>query len=150
MVTHTGDKIVVVLGSEAPLILRPQENGNYRLVGEGIVYGIHHGIGLLGPLPEPWVAKVDTRDLRSFCEFFNTETGDYTKEDPRLPSLKDGDWERVEDHETAAGDPLVYDYFRNKVTGEVMNSDPRLLPDALEKFWEEKRMDKKLEWFRLE
>lgn len=62
--------------------------------------------------------------------FLDLETGEETIEDPRLESLEGSNWERV-DHEPTLDDPEVFDYFRNKETGEVINSDPRLLPEAL-------------------
>lgn len=38
-------------------------------------------------------------------------------------------------------DPTNYDFFRNKETGELINYDPRLEPEKLEK------RGVKLEWF---
>ena len=49
--------------------------------------------------------------------------------DPRLgePPL---DWEEVKSVRTPE-DPLHFRRFKNRKTGEVVNGDPRLFPDAL-------------------
>lgn len=122
------------LGCPTPVVLRPLANrgeGCFRYLGPCIMPGLTDCIPFLGPLPSPWV----TRKSRGYGGradflFLNPETGETTKEDPRLESLDGTDWERI-DHEPCADDPEYFDYFRNTKTGEVMNSDPRLLPDNL-------------------
>jgi len=70
--------------------------------------------------------------LRPKAKFLNTDTGVEQNEDPRLDDDDDlGEWKRVDNHELEADNPMVYDCFKNMRTGEVMNSDPRMLPDAL-------------------
>jgi hypothetical protein len=63
--------------------------------------------------------------------FYNRDTKELVQEDPRLEGTNLGNWERF-DHEPEPDDPPVFDYFRHKETGEVINSDPRMLPKALE------------------
>jgi hypothetical protein len=95
------------------------------------VYGLHDGRSILGPLPRPWVVQVSPGyGSRHVYQFYNSETRELTQEDPRLGELED--WERI-DHTPEADDPEVFDYFRHKKSGEAMNSDPRLLPEALRK-----------------
>jgi hypothetical protein len=53
-----------------------------------------------------------------------------TIHDPWLGPLPP-EWECFP-RERTNNDPKIYEGFRNKVTGEVMNSDPRKLPEALE------------------
>ena len=83
---------------------------------------------LLGPLPKPWIAK---RDLGSFGEFqsrfYNSDTLEVVglEADPRLGPVSD-DWENLEND-----DPHRIQKWKNKATGETINSDPRLLPQAL-------------------
>jgi hypothetical protein len=133
---YEGDIISIFLGCDMPLVLRPQADGTFVLVGNAFVYGLHDAAALLGSLPTPW--RVQTfhhadQTSRTVYKFFNPETGELTKEDPRLePHAL---WERVqlEDFSRAftGDDPQVCDFFRNKISGEILDSDPRLLPDAL-------------------
>lgn len=85
---------------------------------------------LLGRLPDPWRVRLGWESGGIYLgRYYNSSTGVLTEEDPRLDSLP-VEWERVQADRTP-DDPLVFALFRNKVTGEVMNSDPRLLPEAL-------------------
>jgi len=94
------------------------------------VHGLNDAVSLLGPLPKPWkLQAVEGYGVRYNFKFFNEETSEVTIEDPRLKPLEN--WERVY-QPPKADDPIVCDYFRNKSLGEVMNSDPRMLPDMLE------------------
>ncbi|KAK0629371.1 hypothetical protein B0T17DRAFT_615156 [Bombardia bombarda] len=64
-------------------------------------------------------------------EYLNTESNVTVSGDPRLDSCPlPTDWEPMEWTRTR-DDPLFCQMFRNKATGETMNSDPRLLPEAL-------------------
>ena len=63
------------------------------------------------------------------CYFFNSETGETTAEDPRLGRL--AKWDRIE-RVVDWDDSMQYDFFKHKETGEVINYDPRLEPEALE------------------
>ena len=38
-----GDEVWILHGAGVPFVLRPQPNGNYRLIGESFVYGVMHG-----------------------------------------------------------------------------------------------------------
>ncbi|KAK3381767.1 hypothetical protein B0H63DRAFT_561394 [Podospora didyma] len=116
-----GSEVVAFLGCDQPALI---------LIGICYVYGYGDGIALLGPLPKPWrvVALLDSTDVYVFC-FYNPETNIMTLEDPKSPPLSD-EWERT-DHERQDKDPETFDFFRNKNTGVVRNSDPRVLLDAL-------------------
>jgi hypothetical protein len=46
-----GDKVVVFLGCARPMVVRPVENGKYKLVGDAYVPGLMNGEAILGPLP---------------------------------------------------------------------------------------------------
>lgn len=134
--TKPGDIVCVFLGCDPPVILRPQSDGTYQLVGYCFVYGLHDSTALLGNLPKPWKAQVRrqvTTMFRENYQFFNEETGELTDEDPRLKPH--ADWKRVKPdqlgRELDSDDPVICDFFKNVRTGEVMNSDPRLLPEAL-------------------
>ncbi|KAL9072263.1 MAG: hypothetical protein Q9157_005173 [Trypethelium eluteriae] len=132
-----GDVIVVLLGCDSPVLLRKQPGQRYKVIGECFVHGLNDASALLGPLPKPWNVTINCgfgghllqwAGGRKTLRFFNSKTGAYTYEEPRLPPL--GVWDRI-DHTPGPNVPEIYEYFRHKKTGEVMDSDPRLLPEAL-------------------
>lgn len=126
-----GDIIVVFLGCESPIVLRPQGGGSYKVMGECYIHGLGDGIALLGPLPNPWIVQVFDHIhglANNFC-FFNKDTGEKTNEDPRLQPLSE-EWVRIQIERTF-DDPVFFDSFKHKVTGKVIKSDPRLRPVAL-------------------
>jgi hypothetical protein len=41
--TRPGDQVWILAGAKVPIILRPQENGKYMVVGDSYVHGIMHG-----------------------------------------------------------------------------------------------------------
>ena len=97
--------------------------------------------GILGPLPSPWEVRMfRNHGNRYRYRFHNKETNELSDNDPRLGPLDK--WKRI-DMPPEPDDPIVYAYFQHVETGEAMNSDPRMLPDALE------AEGVKLEWFNL-
>jgi hypothetical protein len=125
-----GDMIVVLLGFDKPVILREAYSDRFRVIGPCFVHGLDDANALLGPLPKPWKVQIsDGYVNRDQYRYFNEETGETTLEDPRLEPIND--WERI-NHEPEADEPETYDYFRNRETGFIMNSDPRMSPEALE------------------
>ena len=115
------------------MILRPTSAGEvFEIIGPCLVHGIMDAEALLGLLPKPWIVEF-YRDNLGYARlhFRNTETKDLTVEDPRLGPLTP-EWERF-DQGRMPDDPRWFAYFKNKATGEVMNSDPRMLPEELKK-----------------
>ena len=117
-------------------MLRPQAGDTFLLVGHAFVYGLEDTIPLLGKLPAPWVVRVfdqPERWSRDIYKFLNPATGELSLEDPRLEPHPL--WERVAleelGRELTGDDPQDCAFFRHKETGEIMDSDPRLLPEAL-------------------
>jgi len=101
------------------------------VIGECFVHGLSDAVSLISPLTPPWrVVGGWGHGIRYLFRFLNTETGESTAEDPRLTPFECG-WERI-DHEPDANDPELYDFFKHKETGAIMNSDPRMLPEILE------------------
>ncbi|KAK7752672.1 hypothetical protein SLS62_005441 [Diatrype stigma] len=131
--TEIGDVIAVFLGCSNPLVLHPTPDGTaYRVKGQCFVHGANDCIRFLGPLPEPW-RVVGTMGRASRCNFrfFNPDTGEQTAEDPRLGPLP-AEWEKLgEERELECDDPLDCAFFWNTTTGETVNYDPRLEPEAL-------------------
>ncbi|KAI1126965.1 hypothetical protein F5Y10DRAFT_293209 [Nemania abortiva] len=127
-----GDIICVLLGHENPVMLREQEDGTHKLVGICYLHGMSDGVALLGPLPAPWRVQrmLDSTQQFMICKFHNPDTGVLCDEDPRLDPPGE-DWERLPSRDRTAGDPQIFQEFRNRVTGQVTKSDPRLTPEAL-------------------
>jgi len=87
-----------------------------------------YGEALLGPLSEPWEAKKERGlGFKWHPRFYNTDTKKLVdlRGDPRLGPIPDG-WEQLEND-----DPHRLQKWKNVKTGELINSDPRLLPSAL-------------------
>lgn len=63
---RTGDLIVVILGTDQPMILRPRPNSSpspsYTLLGESYIPGLQDATALLGPLPSSWRVQVRRAD----------------------------------------------------------------------------------------
>ncbi|KAF5660675.1 heterokaryon incompatibility protein [Fusarium heterosporum] len=127
--TQIGDSISLLLGTYAPVVLRPTTAGTFQVVGECYVYGLSDGVCFLGPLPKNWKVIIRGDALgRPFQLFTNIVTGQETMEDPRMslpPNWEPALYERLPD------DPALFHKFRNIETGEVINHDPRLMPETL-------------------
>jgi hypothetical protein len=104
--------------------------GAYHVIGYCYLHGFADGAALLGPVPSPWKVRYNY-DSRGYKEpyFHNSTTAENCLEDPRMGPLPP-QWERLDAVRTK-DDPQFFAKFRNKITGQVMNSDPRLLPAAL-------------------
>lgn len=133
-----GDLIAVVLGCDRPLVLRPLDDDTFILVGDAYVYGLHDARPFLGPLPHGWRVQLAERHFEGYwrqIKFINEVTGEVAIEDPRLEPLSHG-WERVEPEELGGprdvNDSRFCTYFRNTANGDIVDYDPRMLPDALE------------------
>ncbi|OAL43523.1 hypothetical protein IQ07DRAFT_580167 [Pyrenochaeta sp. DS3sAY3a] len=127
--SQPNDKVCVLLGCPLPVILRETSPNEHQLVGCAYVHGIMDAETLLGPLPRdfkvvrqlPWNAARSDVVHRTFI---NIHTKDVTTQDPRLGPLPE-QW--VEVSVTAEMWPFkVLQAFENRVTGEVVNSDPRM------------------------
>jgi hypothetical protein len=78
------------------MVLRPQPDNQYILLGDSFVHGLSGGAAFLGPLPEPWTVRIDYHpesSERYMYTFVNSETGETAFEDPGLEP--DPDWERI-------------------------------------------------------
>ncbi|KAE9368957.1 hypothetical protein N431DRAFT_382768 [Stipitochalara longipes BDJ] len=132
LVARTGDIISVFLGCETPILIRPQPNNTFQVLGECLIFGLNDANAFLGPLPSPWAAHVfdDSTGLFTVLRFYNSETKMKLDEDPRLGPLPEG-WEAVDRGERTSEDPRIFRCFKNKQTGEIVNSDPRMEPEVL-------------------
>lgn len=113
------------------MVLRAQSDGQFKVIGECYLHGLCDGTALVGQLAKPWIVQALAGRhgiFNDYC-FLNTETREVTRKDPRLGPLPEG-WERHEVERTS-DDPGYFECFKHKTSGEVMNSDPRLKPEAL-------------------
>ncbi|KAF2105425.1 heterokaryon incompatibility protein-domain-containing protein [Lophiotrema nucula] len=124
-----GDSIVVLLGCFTPMIIRSQGNGSYTVIGPCHLQGLMNGETLLQALPEPWTIQMYAEDRYFVPRFYNNDTKVLSADDPRLPPLPEN-WRKLSKERTA-GDPAHVSYFEHVSTGQVINSDPQLLRDAL-------------------
>lgn len=91
------------------------------------------GEAFLGKLSEPWCVQYDISSnfVSDRVLYKNLETGTIVKTDPRLDKVPlPQEWEPLawtrEDI-----DPRICCRFRNKLTGELSNYDPRMTSKAL-------------------
>ncbi|KAF4342400.1 heterokaryon incompatibility [Fusarium beomiforme] len=131
-----GDMICVFLGCDFPVLLRPCEDHTWKFLSDCYVWDLEASQGLLGPLPPHWKAQLfydPVNEHRSHTRYHNNETGELTAEDPRLEPLEG--WQRISledlERELTGDDPEVCDFFRNTKDGRIVDSDPRLEPEAL-------------------
>jgi hypothetical protein len=84
--TKAGDIICVLLGCHVPMILRPNEEGRFSIVGECYCHGIMDGAVLLGPLPEgfEFVKIFQQRWGAHYKAYIDRRNGKVQIEDPRL------------------------------------------------------------------
>jgi hypothetical protein len=124
------DIVCVLLGCPHPVLLRKQFPGKHLFVTCAYVHGLMDGEAFLGPLPEGSKAVVRwDRNGDTYQLFVDSTTQTKTKQDPRLEPLP-AEWERALVKDRFWPTKKV-DGFRNKDTGQTMDSDPRMLPDAL-------------------
>ncbi|CAM1511935.1 Fc.00g094480.m01.CDS01 [Cosmosporella sp. VM-42] len=125
-----GDIVCAILGCSALVILRPGTGGTFQVVGSCYLHGFCNAEAFLGPLPGAWSIqyKPDFHGAQ-IPSFYNKETEEETEQDPRLDKLPP-EWEPVQADRTR-DDPTLVKWFRNNITRETMNSDPRMLPEAL-------------------
>jgi hypothetical protein len=131
--TKTGDKIGVLLGCDAPVILTPADVDSFQILGMAIVYDLWDNAALLGPLPKPWTLKyLSTEDVYNAYtqpHYSNSTTGENSREDPRLGPIPK-EWKRIS-MDWTKDQPKHVDHFQHCETGEIINSDPRRFPEAL-------------------
>jgi hypothetical protein len=123
--------VCILLGYDSPILLRMGHLGMWQVVGECYVHSLADLTGIMGPLPENWAEEVvwDSTGLQVH-RYSNSLTGIVTSEDPRFDPLPPH-WEKAYNDRTP-DDPEIFEWFMNKTTEEKINSDPRLLPSALQ------------------
>jgi hypothetical protein len=127
-----GDIVAVLLGSTSAMILRPTQEGNYKLVGEAYCDGFMHGEALLGPLPDSFNAcfRHNPNNGTFRWAYLDQETGVFQAEDARLGPLPPS-WS-IKSHKNEEFAQL---FVKNRtgVTRVETWDDPRLSFEALRK-----------------
>ncbi|RWA10895.1 hypothetical protein EKO27_g4210 [Xylaria grammica] len=125
------DVVCTMLGCDMPMLIRPtvESKDMYHLVGICFVSGLLDGECLLGPLRDNWKLEMIFKDGSYVPVYINTSTGHSQSQDPRLPPL-DPNWAKIT-RERTQDDPYFFQWFQDKQRSRIMNSDPRLLPSAL-------------------
>jgi hypothetical protein len=128
--TSTGDKIVMFLGCNSAMMLRPADrefrgHSCFHIVGETYCDGFMHGEALLGPIPRQYrkVQCAENDPPRRWYEFLDNQTVLWQDEDPRAGQLPPS-WTIQRDEENPK-----QAYYINNETGEILGTryfDPRL------------------------
>jgi hypothetical protein len=88
------DIVVVLLGCNVPLLLRPISSRaakfeqKFRIVGSCYIVGLMNNEALLGPLPSHYEPIRVLENKTYHQAFFNNRIGQLEKEDPRLIALQ--------------------------------------------------------------
>ncbi|KAI4255204.1 MAG: hypothetical protein L6R42_006839 [Xanthoria sp. 1 TBL-2021] len=122
-----GDIIAVLMGCQSPIVLQPNDDEEYLVVGEGYVHGLMTGEAFLGPLPSNWqrVARYDESTGTSWDAFIDRGRSVWQFEDPRLGPLPEG-W--VEERHPMQH---IFARYRNIKENYASIYDPRMMLPAL-------------------
>jgi hypothetical protein len=113
----------VLLGCAMPMLLRPVNAKHYQVVGDAYIHGLADGQALVGKLEYPWQIRIKQKPFSNYtCLYCNFDEHIVTEEDPRAGSLPP-DW--VAEYSR----PKLK--YKNTVTGEELDSDPRFSPENL-------------------
>lgn len=82
---RSGDQICVMLGCDAPMILRATQNGKFLVVGSCFMQKVNGGESLLSPLPDH--TKLRESQEVSMPVWKDSHTGLLSDVDPRLESF---------------------------------------------------------------
>jgi len=91
------------------------------------------GEAILGELKSAWRIEIEKEETRKTWtpRYFSTETALECYSDPRLIDIPfTQGWEPLKGVNTN-DDPIICTNFRHRESGEVINYDPRLTPEAL-------------------
>jgi len=94
-----GDQICVLLGCDAPMLIRADSHGRYKRIGEIYVCGFEYEEAFLGPIPSAFkeVSRYDAESRIYWRNFLHLETGKFQIEDPRLNTELPLGWRRHTD-----------------------------------------------------
>jgi hypothetical protein len=81
-----GDQVIVIIGCDVPMLVRPLSDDNFKVVGACYTCGIGSGEALLGQLPDGIKRVLQLNKASGAWEpvFSNTTTGEVSRFDPRI------------------------------------------------------------------
>lgn len=132
-VAQVGDQVYIILGCDAPLILRPTMNNEWQVVGRCYIDGVEDGRVFLGDLPEPYrrVIRFEEASGRWWPAYLDQQTGDILVGDPRLGPLPPGWRMKRHKHENAWNWYTDDNFEEDKNPQQKLHGDPRWRVDAL-------------------
>lgn len=106
-----------------------EDDMNYEIIGECYIDGLDNG--LFGALPAGWRMDFDKikTGYGATHTYIHSESGRKSRWHPSLEPLLQ-EWKPFE-RERRPEDPSTFTCFRNDITGEERNSDPRLTAERL-------------------
>ncbi|KAK0514932.1 hypothetical protein JMJ35_002311 [Cladonia borealis] len=125
-----GDQVVVLLGSDSPLLLRAAR-GSHQVVGECYVQGLMYAEALLGPMSEGWenIWRLSEALAAHYPAFVHRPSGRVQCEDPRLGQLPEG-W-CLKSNEAEDALPIYVNKRTGETCGKAYISDPRMTSEEL-------------------
>lgn len=120
----------MLLGFDAPVILRRQANGHYTFVSEAYVHGLMNGEAILGSFPAGWQVQAERSKQGLMIQAFSKvdSPAELIFEDPRLENLSTG-W-AMNDTETLQSSSFFNGADMTHQDDSIGN-DPRLNPETL-------------------
>ncbi len=123
----------MLLGSQVPIVLRPQGEEKYSVVGECYCHGIMDGSALLGPLPAGFEIVVNFFQEWGGYAFIDRRSRKFQREDPRLAGYPLPPRWRIDTYHEGATLVFVQDNNDGPEKEQTANFDPRMTPDELRK-----------------
>ena len=119
-----GDHICVLLGFNAPMVIRAVPDGSYKIIGESYMSGLGNNEAFLGPLPSASkeVLHYDVESGRYYWAFLHTESGKIQVEDPRWSTELPSGWRR----RTDARGQFWQQFSHTSAPDAWTDDDPRL------------------------
>ena len=129
MEPRLGDRVVVLLGCDYPLLIRAAQD-SHQVVGACYVQGLICAEALLGPMSEGWeyVMRLNRVSGGYDDAYLHKSSGRVQCEDPRLGQLPEG-W-RVH-HELEGGVPVYVNDRTGEFCGKAFATDPRMTSKEL-------------------
>jgi hypothetical protein len=135
--TKAGDIICVLLGSGVPMILRPNGEERFSIMGECYCHGIMDGAALLGPLPEgfEFVLNFNRAWGGDYDAYIDRRNGKVQTEDPRLTGHPLPPRWRIDtfEYEDTSLAYFVEENDDGTEKTQTGNFDPRMTPEELRK-----------------
>ena len=133
--TQVGDQVYLIVGSGAPIILRPKTNEEWQVVGRCYVHGVEDGRVFLGDLPERYrhVLRLEKGSGGYLPAYLDQQTNEILIEDPRLGPLPPGWRVKRHKHMNAWNGNTAEGSGEDGNTPQKLLGDPRWKVDALKR-----------------